>query len=84
MMGGYEHGFWGMGWFGGLFMILIWALIIIGIVVVVRKMMSGGMKNASPEHKAPDPLDILRERYARGEISTEEFEERKKYLRGAE
>jgi putative membrane protein len=79
-MGGYGHGFLGMGWFGGIFMALVWILVIVGIFAAVRHMLSGGMRNATPDHRAPDPLDILRERYARGEISTEEFEKRKKYL----
>ena len=77
---GYGHGFWGMGWYGGILMILLWVLVIVGIVIAVRHMLAGGMKSASPDHTAPAPHDILRERYARGEISTEEYEERKRVL----
>lgn len=66
---------WGMGGFGGLFMIFFWALIIIGAVLIVRWMMeqSGGGRSKSA-------LDILRERYARGEIQKEEYEEKKREL----
>lgn len=64
----------GMGWFGpgfgGIFMVLWWGLIIVGIVALVRWLMpsQGG---GAPDTSA---LDILRERYARGEIEKEEYE----------
>ena len=41
-----------------------------------------GTKPASPSDKTP--LDILRERFARGEIDTTEFEERRRVLEGRE
>lgn len=81
MWGGQGHGMWGMGWFGGIGMVLFWAVIVILIVLVVRSMIRGGA-GQQPEQR--DPLDVLRERYARGEISTEEFEERKRVLEGGE
>ena len=78
MMGWGNQGY-GMGGFGGIVMVLFWGLIIVGVVLVIRHFMAGqgGGPSSSAER---DPLQILRERYAKGEIETEEFEERKKML----
>ena len=61
---------WGLGP-GWIFMVLFWALVILGVVYLL-KLVSGGTKSEKQEETA---LDILRKRYARGEISKEEFEE---------
>ncbi len=68
----------GAGWwmaFGGLWMVLFWggiiALIVWGITRISRH-------NDSTRKR--DPLDTAKERYARGEISREEFEQLKKDL----
>lgn len=70
---------WGGGWygmiFGPVFMILALALVIAVAVLVVRWL--GGPWQAPPRNT---PLDILRERFARGEIDKEEFEERRRIL----
>lgn len=68
------HGFM---WMGALFWLLILGLIIWFVVFLVRG--SGGGESRRSERKTP--LDILNERYARGEIDTEEFEERRKLLK---
>jgi putative membrane protein len=76
---------WGGGWyamiFGPLFMILVLALLVAGVVILVR--WAGGPWTAPPPHATPPartPLDILRERFARGEIDKDEFEERRRVL----
>lgn len=78
-----EFGGWGMG-LGFFFMILFWALVILGIVAVIRWLMreaqdrpeQGG--HVQPRNKTP--LEIVQERYARGEIDREEYERKKRDL----
>ena len=77
-MGGYGMMGFGMG-FGFIFMLLFWGLIIWVVVAVARGTgQSGGSDSAS---RPDSPLEILKKRYARGEIKKKEFEERKKDLK---
>jgi putative membrane protein len=77
MMGGY--GMTGGFGFGGIFMILWWVLIIVGIVVLVKWMATSSSADgrSGGDSKA---LDILKQRYARGEIDEQEFQKRKRDL----
>ena len=71
----------GLGW---VLMILIWVLVVAGVVVLVRWfLMHEADQNGEtslPTHKAP--TNILRERYARGEIDREEYMQRLEDLNG--
>ncbi len=81
MMGNYGYG--PMGWFGFgfgfIFMIVFWAIIIWAIVAFIRWT---GRHEGHRAHKEKSALDILSERYAKGEINKQEFEEKKKDLGG--
>lgn len=66
-------GAWGFGMM--IMMVLFWGLIIVAVVVGIRWLVGQGK-----ESRADSALDILRQRYARGEINKEEFESRKKDL----
>jgi len=78
MMHGYGMG-GGMGFgFGWIFWLVILGVIVWLAVTLVNR--SGGVRPFGHEvHDAP--LDVLRRRYARGEISKEEFREMKAALR---
>jgi putative membrane protein len=72
---GFDGGAFGWIWmFGGL-------LLMVGVVVLlvwaIGAVSRGG---SSREPERPTPLDILRERFARGEITQQEFEQAKRTL----
>lgn len=77
--GGMMHPMWWMWGAGGvvmaLTMLVFWALVIAGIVVAVRWLVRQGEAPRSDR-----ALEILRERYARGDIDKQEFEARKRDL----
>ncbi len=65
---------------GGLLTILFWILIVVIIVKLLRH--STTHSDYFELHRSRHIHNILRQRYAKGEISKEEFEEKKKYLIG--
>ena len=69
--------YWGWGWGMGLMMVLFWVPIIILLVWLFRRPFEGG----SYRPGGRDPLDIAKERYARGEITREQFEQIKNDLK---
>lgn len=79
MMWGYGWDGAGMGWFW-LMHVLWWVLIIAGIVALVRWGLGSGIRSGH-RREEDRALAILRERYGRGEIDKEEFEERKRVLK---
>jgi putative membrane protein len=79
MMWGYNgFGYGGIGM--GIGMLLFWGLIIAAIVVLVRGF-GAKSESAAPRLREKTALDILGERYARGEIGKTEFEEKRRDLK---
>lgn len=75
------HGDVGAGWMivMMIFMVLFWALVILGIVWLVRGFSVGGWSRERKE----TPSEILERRFAEGAISVEDYTQRKDVLAGA-
>ena len=71
-------GWGGLGWFGPIFMLVFWALFIFLIILLIRRLLAWGP--AGFRDRSESALDILKKRYARGEIDRDEFEMKKKDL----
>ena len=81
---GYRHMWGGWGWgnmiFGPLMMVLFMIGIIVLFVLLFRRVEGGSTGVPTPFSVGNTALDILKERFARGEIDKEEFDERKHLL----
>ena len=71
------HPMWWWGWGMMAMMFLFWVLFVVGLIVGIRWLIGKGN-----EQKQDSAIEILRQRYARGEINKDEFEVKKKDLGG--
>jgi putative membrane protein len=82
MMLWYDHG---MGWWNyagmGIGMVLFWALLILGIVALIRFTTGNPDRSVSPPGTPPSAEQVLADRFARGEISETEYRDRLAVLR---
>lgn len=72
---------WGSGHmaFGGTMMIVVWGGIILLVVLLARGLGGSGYRDG-PRPTRPNPLEILQERFAKGEIDQKEYHERRQVL----
>jgi len=70
-------GWWGFGW---IFMIVFWGLGIVGLIFLIKWLASLSRARTTYEKTNDSALEILRQRYAKGEINKEEFDQKKRDL----
>ena len=84
-MGWYHDGA-GWGWGGwilmSLMMVAFWALVILAVVAIFRGTSRDAGRTDRATHR--DPMEILDERFARGEIDADEYRARQEVLRGTD
>jgi putative membrane protein len=69
-----------MGGFGFLLVIGFWVLIVVLIILLIRRLITLSPARTASMPQGDSALEILKKRYARGEIDKEEFEAKKKDL----
>jgi len=69
---------YGVMGFGGFFGLIFWLLLIIGIVLAIKWVLG----SSSSAGRSLSAMEILKQRYASGEISEEEYLRMKKQLKG--
>jgi putative membrane protein len=85
---GWRYGIWGMmgpgimAGFGWMWLMPVFGIVFLGLIIwaIVASVRSSGESKGSDSSKADSALEVLKKRYARGEINKEEYEEKKKGL----
>ncbi len=85
---GWQYGGWGMmgpgmmGGFGWMWLMPVFWIVFLGLIIwaVVTSVRSSSESRGSDSSKADSALELLKKRYARGEIDKQEYEEKKKDL----
>ncbi len=70
---------YGMGWGWSIIMMAFWIAVIVGIIFLIRWVVLSTDKKDGTKSE-DEALEVLRTRYAKGEINKEEFEEKKRDL----
>ena len=77
-MGPGMMGNWGMGWFGMIFMMIFWVLVIVALVFLIKWLIQTTGRGKAAAQTSSGAVEILKQRYARGEIDKAEFESMKR------
>lgn len=77
----WNHGY-GMGWGWGMWLLMGLGMIAfwVAVIFVIRALLPGRNRNSDITAARPDPLTLLKETLARGEISPEDYEQRRRIL----
>lgn len=70
----------GVGFGGGILMLLFWVGVVVLVVMLVRMMRGSDRSEPGTVASVNTAFNILKERYAKGEINKEEFDQKKKDL----
>ncbi len=69
---------WGFGLIGMIWFAVLWGLVLIGLVVLARWIASQTRRQLPAEGPSDqEPIDILKRRYAKGEIDRKEYEQKR-------
>ena len=80
-MGPEMMGSWGIGGFGMIFMMVFWVLAIVGLVFLIKWLIQTTIgQKGKVDDNSFSAIDILKKRYASGEIDKTEFDTRKRAL----
>jgi putative membrane protein len=69
---------WGNHWMFGGWMWVFWIAIIVGVFFLVKRLVQQSKPGEQKQEESP--LEVLKKRYAKGEIDKDEFEQKKKDL----
>jgi putative membrane protein len=72
----------GMGGFGLIWMLLFWGVLILLAIWLVSLLFPAVKKSEPQENTPPSAVEILKERYARGELTREEYQQMVDAIRG--
>lgn len=75
----YRWPLWGMMPWGGMIMGFFWIVLLVGLIYFILRAVGNRHSFQEGPHRE-NPLEILKKRYARGEINREEYERMKKDL----
>ena len=79
---GMMGGGYGMSWFWPIIMSAFWIAVIVGIIFLIRWLILSTRTGSHGTIPGDSALEILKKRYARGEINKDEFEEKKRDMEG--
>lgn len=71
---------YGSMWFGGGFMWFFWVFLFLALIWVIKSATDGNSKNSNNQGDE-SPIDILKKRYAKGEIDEDEYKHRLEKLK---
>ena len=77
----WDHGWGAMHGFGWIFFVFFWIAVILAIVALVRWLGASSGQTLPPPPREKSALDILDERFARGEIEQQEYEQKRQVLK---